>query len=285
MKKTILLSSIASAACIILTCSFLPSHPTTKNNPPEKKSGIAALVATETCVPVAPQYPEDVVTTSTYTVPTQAINTGATSIGLIIPQTPPTPTQTVVPLPNPAFLLTCNDITSLQYLAYGLVSGDPGNYVTVIQIEYGINSTFQNSLWVRPLLLPRATYTTNTGGKIVGTYTATVSEMQASNRFYNVPITGDINFSAPGPDNSVAEVGNYKKYLYLKHYSTDSSPSFNPLTDDTSVVYPIQELWAVINANLPTNPSYTYIYLIYDGILRANLNGTTPTKLMTQDIL
>jgi hypothetical protein len=284
MKKIILHSSLALAgvACIILTCGFLPSHP--KNNTSPETKGSVIISSTSTCTPTVPLVGEDLIKVDLDTIDPLV---GKLEIGAAMTSFSIVTTQAVIPLPFLRFTLTADDICNLQNKAYSsLVPDTAVYYVTALQIEYGISIsgaappfTYQYSSWVRPLYLYANQYT-NSGGVLTGNYVATPQELQQINNPY-YQLLEDGTLTLDSKNQNAIDASNYQQYISIKHYPADPNNSFNPTTDVTSAVYPFQE----IDSLLLVNATYGYVNLIHVGVKRANLDGTIPSELMTDEIL
>lgn len=269
MKRKKLLTSIASAACIILTCSFLPTHESS-NNPSGKSMFIAATTYTEDPIDLSRDGVSPALGDTFIVFASKYLYLNGTSIV------------------NQSFTLTQPAITYLSTLASGMSGGSTTNYVLGLQFEYGVSSSNPNllDLYVRPLWLTRSAQSGSQVGTNTYSYYATTQSLAGS--YYLILPSGSVQPESMNPiAQDVIDANTYQNTIEISHpqsYPTPPTmPDFNNTSDITgdihTLVYPFQELNAVMSLNictqveilniaLPvTNPATKIIYYKHDLLI------------------
>jgi hypothetical protein len=164
---------------------------------------------------------------------------------------------------NPmGMVLTQSNITILYNQAFQLLktakTASPGDYITALQITYGINTSttpYTMSYYFLPLCLQTQNITTVPASY---TYICIAADNPTSpggtNSYYLINSDGAAAPDANG--RNVTDAANYQNFIMIQHHTVDAgvtgfvntSPT-DPTGDVVSVVFPFQEIEQLMNDN------------------------------------
>ncbi len=175
-------------------------------------------------------------------------------------------------------------IDTLYNRASKLATGTT-NYVTALQINYGIDSTNTFVLFFRPLCLARTSDVSYTA-----TYSVTTHSLCSENPYCRISTSGAV-LSNCKMTPFQEDTARYTKLIRIRHHLTDSYYGlFNAtsLTDSMGDVrflyYPFQEVLCEVRDNAGNMQNYNYLTLVNTCVIKTVTVTGVIDSLVKQDV-
>ncbi len=195
------------------------------------------------------------------------------------------PGGTIVDLNSYAGKIDTFLIDTLYNRASKLAAGITSHYITVLQINYGIDSNNFFVLFFRPLCL-----TCTSDVSYTGTYSVTTRSQSTANSYCRVSSSGAVLANCKFTPFE-EDTARYTQQIRIRHHLTDTYyGTFNAtawtdtMGDVRYVYFPFQEILGEVRDNAGTMQGYNYLTLVNTCIIRPVVVSGAIDSLVKEDV-